>query len=195
MNTTAYQPMTLTKHRDGHRYGTLTSNQTGEQVEYRVKVESVDKGKYLTISVVGGDIPVYRRAGMLVREAAGGRYRLHTADPETGKLDSGYSDQGTMVWFAERIVHGFLNALDYVTKQAAKTPEQLAADEQAIREGRNGAFNARLAKGAEALLAEIDLLVPSSTAHYAVEEARQALATLIREASKSSIQTTALMEA
>jgi hypothetical protein len=58
-----------------------------------------------------------------------------------------------------------------------------------VEEAFNRGRNERIAKDAQALLDEMDQLIPTTTVHYAVEGARKALTTLVREASKHSIKT------
>jgi hypothetical protein len=185
-----YEPLTLTKHQDGHKYGTVHH---GDKT-YEVKVASRDGGRLIDILVVNrtGDLAgsIYMRAGML-RKRAIGLYTLKSANAQghTQSEDRGYEKHGTIAQCAETVVHEYLNEREHARKEAAMTPEE-KADEAARRdETISRSRNERIAKDAQALLDEMDQLIPTTTVHYAVEDARRALTTLVREASKHSIKT------
>jgi hypothetical protein len=103
-----------------------------------------------------------------------------------------------MIFFVERIAHGYLGAAAHAKAEAAKSPEQRYAERQArvqaVRETRNRLYNDRITKEAETLLASLNSLVPDSTVHYAVEQAKRALSTLVREVEKNPLHTVALRE-
>lgn len=177
---------TLTKHRDGHRYATITSY----EVEYTVKVVSRDSGKYTHVLIVGGDFPTYREVGILVRQGVGS-YTVQFRRQD-GSMGGGYRDSGKMLPFVETLVHTYVSDHEYFKREAAKSPEQVAQEQAAREASANQARNEAIARAAEKFMAEVlDRFVPETTVHYAVEDARQALSVLIREAKKGGIKTVA----
>jgi hypothetical protein len=190
--TTKYEPLTLGKDKGGSKYGTVVHG--GKT--YEVKIRSTVDGRFQHVMVVNrtGDLAgsVYMRAGLLLKEAIG-RYLLVTANAEgyvpPATHRNGHTEQGTIAACAERVVHAFLQDREHAAKEAAKTPEQKAAEAAQAEVARNAGRNRQIAKAAQDLLDEIDKYVPDSTVHYAVEETRRTVARLIREANNNTIKT------
>lgn len=174
---------TLVKARDGHRYATITSY----EVEYRVKVITTVGGKYTHVYIAGGDYPVYREVGTLVKEAIGS-YRLKFRNQD-GTMGGDYRDNGKLLHFIATLVHTYVGNAEHAKSEAAKSPEQVAEEQAAHEAAHNARRNARIAKEAESLLATLEALVPDTTVHYAVEQARSALTTLAAHAERNSIKT------
>jgi hypothetical protein len=168
MNDTTYQPLTLTKHRDDRRYGTMTMfGQT-----FKVKVSTF--GTRYGISVVnedGGDLAgkVYRKAGLLRRE--GGYYQVMSFDADSNSRGTGYRESGTLASNVERVVAGFLNERKYAAEQAAKTPEQREAEAKAVEEaGRK----AQVARAREDVLNALDSYLRATGVMLTDDETLQA---------------------
>lgn len=178
-----YTPLSLRKSTaTGNRYGTL--NLYGETFTVMVSNPSGDNRHYLVDvvnhegSLVG---PSARPAGLLTR--SGSITRVQSYDANSKPEGDGYIERGTLDANAERVVAEFLAARRYAAQEDAKTPEQRMAEQQARREARREAIQARqraeISGTAQEMLDTLESLVPQTTTHYAVEDARRALVSLI----------------
>lgn len=189
MNAITYQPLTLRAQRSGAKLGKVRRTRTDGE-GYRLIDVAVSRtiNKYYIVRVRPmGESGPFVTAGTLERR--GTSWVIHCYDAESKPSNQTYYEGGTLADNAERVVHTFLSDVEYREREAAKTPEQREAEAKEHAEQANAARNQYIAADAQGLLDTLDALVPSSTAHYAVEDARKALETLIREAKKASIKT------
>lgn len=180
MTTTAtYQSLNL-QGKGRIKQGTVTSNISGEQVTHTVTVIRDEDRKSYRIMLKTGP-KVARWAGSLAQVAVG-RYTVMVADADSKITTTGYEERGTIDALVETVVHAFLANVRHAEQEAAKTPAQREAEEQDRIERARAVQQKRIEKAALDLIGLLNEVVPSTTVHYAVEEARSALGTLALKA-------------
>lgn len=122
-----YQPLTLKKNKDGHSYGEVTSHNR----RFRVRSTSLQQGATVRVAIaeVGVGDNRFRPAGYLRKQGVG-RYVYYYLAAD-GTTITGYEKQGRMSESVETVVHSHVSALEFAAKEAAKTPEERAAEAQA----------------------------------------------------------------
>lgn len=164
-----YQPLILKADKTGIKTATVTA------YEKQYSVEVARRDNDYSIYVSGADLRGTVLAGVVHR--SGSVWILTQANLD-GVLRHSYTESGTLNRNVERVLFSFLGDVEYRQRQEAKTPEELAAERAQVEANLVATQQRRIVNETEALLATLNELVPNSTIHYAVEQARRALTTL-----------------
>lgn len=137
----SYQPLVLKKVKSTPDVKVQTGLMTHDDVPVAVQVQRVDGRSYYVVFVrVGGEMKIaglvhVHGVGRWGVQSYGADSQPHTTVNGSGTKvvvqPNGYAESGTLANAVEHVVHEFLGSVEYVAREAAKTPQQRDAEAQA----------------------------------------------------------------